>query len=378
MASNTQIVPKQTLTNTDLNTIYSMVSKRVVDDICSAIVKGAPLTDTLSTNLQEQMLKILQKEDFREKINSILEQSVSITLRKATSGDLLLYAFSAMKSFEELTPNAMLKIFESVYKPGDTKHKFVDRLIRMLYKPPYSEWFPTAAIRGGTRKMSRRGTRRGTRKSLISSKTQSRSVRNKRSIGGDGIWKALANTARNASDKVKGIAASGAGKVGNTLRDIRDNITSSASSVKSTAGDAKNSILGREKATDSEMAAHASEIYDKYSNKLVEMTMKQLDKTSGEVAKKMTNASYLYMMKNGSSILNPVLIMIENTIINKPYLNDIFPVLLTQALYNSRSLVGSTILDVVDETIMSPPNKIMVNSVINALRTKLDKTVGAE
>jgi hypothetical protein len=358
------------LTNRDLNIIYDKVSKLVVDDICSAIVDGAPLTETLKTNLETQMIQILKKPTVQEKMGSIIEQNVSVTLRKATKGDLLLYAFLTMKSVEELTISTLLQIFKSVYESGDTNNAFVDRLIRMLYKPPYSEWFPSA-FAGGARKTSRRGTKRGARMLPTASKTRKRSPRNKRTIGGANI----------IMDVVKGIGAKArnTGKgIRNTGKGVYDAVTGAPYSVKNAVVSGYNKIRGSNKATETEITARASGIYDKYSQKLVEMTMKQLNKTSQEVAKKMTNASYVYMMQkeNSSAVLNSVLIMIENTIANTSYLKDIFPVLLVQALYNSRSLVGSTILDILGTNDMSPPDKNMVNRVIDALRIKLGKTVG--
>lgn len=354
------------LTNRDLNIISDKVSKLVVDDICSAIVNGAPLTTTLTTNLETQMIEILKKPTVQEKMGSIIEQNVTVTLRKATKGDLLLYAFLTMKSVEDLTTSTLLQIFKSVYESGDTNNAFVDRLIRMLYKPPYSELFPSA-IAGGARKTSRRGTKRGARILPTASKTRKRSIRNNRTISGGNI----------IMNAVKGIGS----KARNTAKGIREGVygavTGAPYSVKNAVVSGYNKIRGSNKATESEITARASGIYDKYSQKLVEMTMKQLNKTSQDVAKKMTNASYVYMMKNGSAVLNSALIMIENTIANTPYLKDIFPVLLVQALYNSRSLVGSTILDILGTNDMSSPDKALVVNVMSKLRTKLAATVGA-
>ena len=65
---------------------------------------------------------------------------------------------------------------------------------------------------------------------------------------------------------------------------------------------------------DTEIEENTNELYEKYNKELIDMVTKKLDETSSDIAKKMTNASYVYMMKNGTQILDTTLNSIESSI----------------------------------------------------------------
>ena len=75
------------------------------------------------------------------------------------------------------------------------------------------------------------------------------------------------------------------------------------------------------------------------------MVTKKLDETSSDIAKKMTNASYVYMMKNGTQILDTTLNSIESSIAKTNLTQNVLPILVVQSLYQARNVVVKALMD---------------------------------
>jgi hypothetical protein len=74
------------------------------------------------------------------------------------------------------------------------------------------------------------------------------------------------------------------------------------------------------------------------------MITKKMDDTAGDITKKMTNVSYVYMMEHGKEILESTLNTLEKVIESNQSIQNVFPILVVQALYQARNYVGSAIM----------------------------------
>ena len=248
---------------------------------------------------------------------------------------------------------------------------FRKRLITDLQTPPYKEWFPSTTQAGG--KSKRKTRRKSTRKK--------RNKKNKTRRGG-GMVDSLRSK---ASSMKQGTIAAGRG-FGNKLSDyrhrpcrgceanwrqalqrVRRNIVditgqpvnrlrlmlmlppADATVDDATVADATAAVVTTTgvhvPATATEIEENTNELYEKYNKALIDMVTKKLDETSSDIAKKMTNASYVYMMKNGTQILDTTLNSIESSIAKTNLTQNILPILVVQSLYQARNVVVKALMD---------------------------------
>ena len=352
----------------DLSKVYDKITDKIVTEICESLVDGKTLTDDLRNALIEKMSKILDRSDTESKMNAVIIQGMNTSLRRATHGPLLLYALLKQSSNDK-TMVEILKIFKLVWKENESVYQFRKRLMTELQTPPYKEWFPsTTDVVGG----------KSTRKTRKKSTRKKRKLKNKTRRGGgfvDSIRSAASNAKSGmsaaASRAKHGIAAAGSGlktKMGETGSGIMAN----ARGMKSAAGDARraafsgirnapgamgraasgaasgayNAATGQQEVelSQSDIEQNSNELYEKYHKKITEMVTKKMDDTVGDITKKMTNVSYVYMMEHGKEILNSTLNTLENTIQQNQSIQDVFPILVVQALYQARNYVVSAIM----------------------------------
>lgn len=355
---------KQTLTNRDLNTIYDKISELFVKDVCDTLIQYDQ-TNPLAEAIQTKMTSVLNEPSTINKLQAMILQNVNMALRNSTNGPILLYAL--------LTKNAVIigqvtgyirKFMELTYTEGDTATKFGNKFVKKLYDPPYSEWFPNAQLGG---RKSARSTRR-------KRKTKKRIRKNKTLKGGLGNpFNAIASGVRAVGSK----ASDAASRAADGARAAKNAIGMGATAVDDTASDAKNALLGRESIDAGEIEQTAIQLHDGYSKTLIDMATKKLDKTTDLLSKKMVNASYVYMLKHSDSVLNSTLNSIESTIMGNANMKDMLPILVVQALFNSRNEVMSTIRDVYDENkkngdkVFDPTKEDFVTNFIGKLVDKL-------
>jgi len=361
----------------DLSNIYDKITEKIVTDICESLVDGKTLTDDLRNALIEKMSKILDRSDTESKMNAVIIQGINTSLRRATNGPLLLYALLKQSSNDK-TMAEIEKIFKLVWKENESVYQFRKNLMTELQTPPYKEWFPsTPSTTTGGGKSTRKTRKKSTRKK--------RKLKNKTRRGGgfvDSIRSAASNAKSGmsaaASRAKQGIAAAGSGlktKMGET----GSGIMAKAREMKSAAGDARraavsgirnapgaigsamynapgavssaasgayNAATGQQEVelSQSDIEQNSNELYEKYHKKITEMVTKKMDDTAGDITKKMTNVSYVYMMEHGKEILDSTLNTLENTIQQNQSIQDVFPILVVQALYQARNDVVSAIM----------------------------------
>ena len=376
----------------DLSNIYDKITEKIVTEICESLVDGKTLTDDLRNALIEKMSKILDRSDTESKMNAVIIQGINTSLRRATNGPLLLYALLKQSSNDK-TMVQILKIFKSVWVEGQSVYQFRKHLMTELQTPPYKKWFPsTPSTTTGGGKSTRKTRKKSTRKK--------RKLKNKTRRGGgirdymsaaasrakDGMsaaasraksgMSAAASRAKDgisnaASGAKHGIAAAGSG-LKNKMGETGSGIMAKAKEMKSAAGDARraavsgirnapgamgravssaasgayNAATGQQEVelSQSDIEQNSNELYEKYHKKITEMVTKKMDDTAGDITKKMTNVSYVYMMEHGKEILDSTLNTLENTIQQNQYIQDVFRILVVQALYQARNDVVSAIM----------------------------------
>lgn len=392
------------LTYRDLGMIYDRITEKMVTDICESLVDDKTLTDDLRNALIEKMSKILDRSDTESKMNAVIIQGMNTSLRRATHGPLLLYALLKQSSHGKAKAE-IKKIFKLVWKENETVYQFRKRLVTELQTPPYKEWFPsTSSTTTGGGKSTRKTRKKSTRtKRKLKNKTRRgggmgdymSAAASGIADAGSGLGKKMKNTgstvlakaremksaAGNARrDAVSGIrnapgaAVSGIRKIGNAPNALRGAVS-----------DAWNAATGQQEVelSQTDLEQNSNELYEKYHKKLIEMVTKKMDDTAGDITKKMTNVSYVYMMEHGKEILNSTLNTLENTIQQNQSIQDVFPILVVQALYQARNYVVSAIMSAEKqrqenaplETFASPDSDF-VTTFINKLLPKLAIKVG--
>ena len=364
-------------TQRDLSKIYDKISEKIVTEICESLVDGKTLTDDLRNALIEKMSKILDRSDTESKMNAIIIQGMNTSLRRATHGPLLLYALLKQSSGDR-TMVEIEKIFKLVWKENETVYQFRKRLMTELQTPPYKEWFPytpsTTTVGGkSTRKTRKKSTRK--KRKLKNKTRRGGGIRDYMSAAASKAKEGISNAASRAKDGISNaasgakhsIAAAGSGlktKMGET----GSGIMAKAKEMKSAAGDARraavsgirnapgamgraasgayNAATGQQEVelSQTDIEQNSNELYEKYHKKITEMVTKKMDDTAGDITKKMTNVSYVYMMEHGKEILNSTLNTLENTIQQNQSIQDVFPILVVQALYQARNYVVSEIM----------------------------------
>ena len=377
----------------DLGMIYDRITEKMVTDICESLVDGKTLTDGLREALIQKMSKILDRSDTESKMNAVIIQGMNTSLRRATNGPLLLYAL--LKQSHDNTAVQIEKIFKSVWVEGQSVYQFRKRLMTELQTPPYKEWFPsTPSTTTGGGKSTRKTRKKSTRKK--------RKLKNKTRRGG-GIRDYMSAAA-------SGIADAGSG-LGKKMKNTGSTVLAKAREMKSAAGNARraavsgirnapgamgraasgaasgayNAATGQQEVelTQSDIEQNSNELYEKYHKKLIEMVTKKMADTAGDITKKMTNVSYVYMMEHGKEILESTLNTLEKAIESSQSIQDVFPILVVQALYQARNDVVSAIMSAekgrqtrAPLKTFAPPDKEFVDDFIIKLMDKLAIKVG--
>ena len=296
---------KNSLTNRELNVVYQKISDKFVDKLCSDMIGDRTVSGNFSKIVQDKMIEVLGKAETQDKMADAVLQSVGTTLRHSTKGPYLLYALlDNTRSIREVE-DVMRKVFNDIYKEGDNKYVFVKRLA-MVLNEPHPGLFLTPK-RGGGRTHKRRKTDKKMRKS--------RSV-----LGGikqrGGLDPALAAGAlSSATSVVANLAANAA--------------------AKSASNDVPKTIAGAGTASNS--AVIANDLYFDYEKALLTNAAKNVNAVSNHMTTKMVNASYIYMLKNGQTVLNAVRSNIETSLSNQSSSYDVNRIIIIQALFSARN-----------------------------------------
>jgi len=355
-------MPGNTLTDRDLSIIYDKMSELLVKEVCESLVNGQEdIIEKLAKQLRLKMVSILDKSDTQSKMNDILMQSINVSLRKATNGPILLYTL--LTHNRDSTHVEIKKILNNVWKADESVYQFRKRLITDLQTPPYKEWFLATTQAGGK---SKRKTRRKSTRKKRNKKNKTRrgggmvdSLRSKASsmkhgtiAGVRGLGNKMSETGTGLVEGAKqtGVGfAKGAKKYSGynwaTGQSLPVDVDATAAGVDATVSDVGSTAAGAPvDSTATELEENTNELYEKYNKALIDMATKKLDETSGDIAKKMMNASYVYMMKNGTHILDTTLNSIESSIAKTNLPQNVLPVLVVQSLYQARNFVVKALM----------------------------------
>jgi hypothetical protein len=397
-------MPGNTLTDRDLSIIYDKMSELLVKEVCESLVNGQEdIIEKLAKQLRLKMVSILDKSDTQSKMNDILMQSINVSLRKATNGPILLYTL--LTHNRDSTHVEIKKILNNVWKADESVYQFRKRLITDLQTPPYKEWFLATTQAGGK---SKRKTRRKSTRKKRNKKNKTRrgggmvdSLRSKASsmkhgtiAGVRGLGNKMSETGTGLVEGAKqtGVGfAKGAKKYSgyNWATGQSHPVDADATVDDATVADATVADVTtvRVPATATEIEENTNELYEKYNKALIDMATKKLDETSGDIAKKMMNASYIYMMKNGTHILDTTLNSIESSIAKTNLPQNVLPILVVQSLYQARNFVVKALMDAEEKRKEEPkeesksdkfeqPDESFVADFMDALIEKIKVEVG--
>ena len=401
---------KNSLTNRELNNVYQKISDQFVKTLCEQIIDNynATLSGSFSDILQNKMIEVLGKAETQDKMADSILQSIGTTLRHSTKGPYLLYALLNNSTSYTEVKEVMNKVFNDIYKEGDNKKVFLDRLARVLHEP-HTGLFITQKG-GGARTHKRRKTAVRRARSTDKTKRKTRSMRGgikQRGGTGEGgdaaaaaaaalsgaggaalsnavssaaggpagpdMAAALSNAVSNAAggaavsnavsnaaggpggaaalsdiggaDKVKdalveaaaGVAAGAAVKAGTDLLNAEAGAVNAETNAVLNSGQPANAVNrssnGAIDASNSGLIAN--KLYFEYETNLLNTALKNLATTSSIMSTKMVNASYIYMLKNGQTVMDAVRSNIETSLSNQHSSFDVNKIIIIQALFSA-------------------------------------------
>ena len=293
---------KNSLTNRELNVVYQKISDKFVDKLCSDMINDKTVSGNFSKIVQDKMIEVLGKAETQDKMADVVLQSVGTTLRHSTKGPYLLYALLDNTASIRAVEDVMRKVFTDIYKEGDNKYVFVKRLA-MVLNEPHPGLFLTPK-RGGGRTHKRRKT-----------------IRKSRSVRGGTLLESA----------------------GQMLGKVKEGVKSAGSSVKrgfSKIGQAAQKTYSGSSATSnaaSDSGLIANELYFDYEKTLLNNATKNINAVSNHISTKMVNASYIYMLKNGQTVLDAVRSNIETSLSNQSSSYDVNKIIIIQALFSARN-----------------------------------------
>ena len=307
---------KNSLTNRELNLVYQKISDKFVDKLCSDMIGDRTVSGNFSKIVQDKMIEVLGKAETQDKMADAVLQSVGTTLRHSTKGPYLLYALLDNTASIRAVEDVMREVFTDIYKEGDNKYVFVKRLARVLNEP-HPGLFLTPK-RGGGRTHKRRKTDKKVRKS--------RSVRGgiKQRGGLDPVTTTAAATA----------ASNALSSVVKLTKDVAPNPA---------AKPASNVVPKTSVAAASDSGLIANDLYFDYEKALLDNATKNINSVSNHMTTKMVNASYIYMLKNGQTVLDAVRSNIETSLSNQSSTYDVNKIIIIQALFSARNELARSI-----------------------------------
>ena len=358
---------KNSLTNRELNIVYQNISTKFVDKLCDQIIDYNIVSGKFSEILQNKMIEVLGKAETQGRMADAILQSIGTTLRHSTTGPYLLYALLNNTASFPKVEEVMNKVFTDIYKDGDNKYVFVKRLARVLHEPHPGLFITQKG--GGGRTYKRRKTSVRLSRSTDKPKRKTRSVRGETKqrggagpAGGDVVAAALSSAAEGADpaggDAVAAALSSAAGGAGAKEALIEAAagvaagaaVTAGTDLLKAGAGGgavpkagagagagaiATSNVVNRSLKGATNSGLIANELYSGYEKALVDNVTKNLKTTSSIISTKMVNASYIYMLKNGQTIMDAVRSNIETSLSNQSSSYDVNKIIIIQALFSA-------------------------------------------
>ena len=381
---------KNSLTNRELNIIYQKISDKFVDELCKDIIDGKTVSGNFSQLIQDKMIELLGKAETQNKMADAVLQSVGATLRRSTKGPNLLYVL--LDNAESLleVEGVMRKVFMDIFKDGDNKYDFVKRLAKVLNEP-HPRLFITQKS-GGARTHKRRKTDKKVRKSRSvrggnkqwggesgghrydydprspqeikadaaaweikeREAEKAEEAKKKAQLAAEAkhnarITTKLGKMMGNVSGSVKsGLSNAGKAVIGNvksgvstigqaaqkTYRGSMENVSRAAGAVRNAPKAISNLVTGTP-VNNADSGLIANELYADYEKTLLNNATKNINGVSNQITTKMVNASYIYMLKNGQTVLDAVRSNIETSLSNQSTSYDVNRIIIIQALFSA-------------------------------------------
>ena len=142
----------------------------------------------------------------------------------------------------------------------------------------------------------------------------------------------------NAGKAVSGNVKSGVSTIGQaaqkTYLGSMENVSRAAGAVRNAPKAISNLITGAP-VNNADSGLIANELYADYEKTLLNNATKNINGVSNQITTKMVNASYIYMLKNGQTVLDAVRSNIETSLSNQSTSYDVNRIIIIQALFSA-------------------------------------------
>lgn len=164
------------------------------------------------------------------------------------------------------------------------------------------------------------------------------SVKSGLSNAGTAVSGSVKSGLSNAGKAVIGNVKSGLSTIGQaaqkTYSGSMENVSRAAGAVRNAPKAISNLITGAPvNNADSELIAN--KLYADYEKILLNNATKNINAVSNQISTKMVNASYIYMLKNGQTVLDAVRSNIETSLSNQSSSYDVNKIIIIQALFSA-------------------------------------------
>ena len=161
------------------------ITRQMVDNLCQNISSGSGGTDALTkaitTNLANVVAEILESDDEKEKLKSILFDSIRVSLHVSSNDNRLLYSLLDDANYSPFVELFIKELFVFVHKDDMDESTFSNNVIITLKNPP-NVLFNTQTM-GGKNKTRRRKNKTRRRKNKTRKKGYTYKKRTTRVIG---------------------------------------------------------------------------------------------------------------------------------------------------------------------------------------------------
>ena len=164
------------------------------------------------------------------------------------------------------------------------------------------------------------------------------SVKSGLSNAGTAVSGSVKSGLSNAGKAVIGNVKSGVSTIGQaaqkTYRGSMENVSRAAGAVRNAPKAISNLVTGTP-VNNADSGLIANELYADYEKTLLNNATKNINGVSNQITTKMVNASYIYMLKNGQTVLDAVRSNIETSLSNQSTSYDVNRIIIIQALFSA-------------------------------------------
>lgn len=316
------------LTTRQFNKISGELSNKMVDRICSDISNDSqgkdPLSTALRTTLAGEVTRIIQSDEGKRKLQTIVFETIRLALNSSRRNPILLY--SLLKNNDNEIKQFINVLFTRAYDNSNNSKNvgsFLKRLFKILRDPP-SDLYNTKTT-GGNKTRARRNK---------SKKRKTRSLRKKQRGGVDPIIKPTNSSA----------------------------------------------VITTQDCSNCPDDPTLNDLIDGYKDKLVSEMAKNIESDKHDIMERLLNAVRIYTRKNGNHIVTAIINGIGSTIIPSDIDNSSKKIIFLQALHAAREEVNLAIhktnADFTKENkayVFNPKNNDFVNKFMTTIKSTISE-----